>query len=266
MLLDAFKLDGRTAIVTGAGRGIGKAIAESFAEMGANVVCVARSSADIEATAEQVRGYGTKALAATCDVSREEQLQQLVAQTVAAFGGMDILVNNAGAPGKGYGSLSDVDMSRFEHTLRINLSSAYSLTHLCLPHLKKSSRAAIVNVSSALSWMVDSNFAAYAAAKAGMNQMTRVLAYELAPHIRVNAVAPGAVATPSTAYLTGNEKLKAATERWIPLQRFGSPVDLALAVLYLASDASSFVSGKILEVDGGMQALPGSAIQAVLDG
>jgi|TARA_B110000503_G_scaffold37820_2_gene61965 7-alpha-hydroxysteroid dehydrogenase len=265
MLLDAFRLDGKTVIVTGAGKGIGKCIAESFAEMGANVVCVARTLADIEITAIAVRAHGVQALAVVCDVTKEEALAQLVAETISTFGGIDILINNAGAPGRGWGSIDKVDMSRFEHTMRINLSSAYALTHLCLPHLRQSPQASIVNISSALSWMVDKNFSAYAAAKAGMNQMTRIMSYELAPSIRVNAVAPGAVATPSLAFISNDPKLKADAERWIPLRRLGDPIDIALGALYLASPASSFTTGKILEIDGGMQALPGSAIQAHLD-
>ena len=110
--------------------------------------------------------------------------------------------------------------------------------------------------------MVDRNFAAYGAAKAGMDQMTRILAYDLAPHIRVNGIAPGAIETPSTAFITQNEDMYNATVRWIPQARLGKPDDIALAALYLASAASGFVSGKILEVDGGMAALPGTAIEA----
>lgn len=264
MILDAFRLDGRTAIVTGAGKGIGKAIAKAFAECGASVVCVARSEADISAVAGDIELAGGKALALACDVTDEEQLQSMVARSAEHFGGIDILVNNAGAPGKGYGSIEKVGKARFEHTLDVNLTSAYTLSHFCLEHLRRSENAAIVNVSSALSWMVDKNFAAYGAAKAGMNQMTRVMAYELAPHIRVNAIAPGAIDTPSTSFITSDPQRLAETERWIPLQRLGRPEELALAALYLASDASAFVSGKVLEVDGGMQALPGSAIQEVL--
>ena len=265
MLLDAFKLNSKVAIVTGAGKGIGKSIAEGLAQLGAHVVCVARSQQDIDATAAAVKNYGVDALAIACDVTDEEQLQNLVDLTVAKFGGIDILINNAGAPGKGYGSIEKVDKKRFEHTLGINLTSAYTLTHLSLSHLRKSSSGTIVNVSSALSWMVDKNFSAYAAAKAGMNQMTKVMSYELAPHIRVNAVAPGAIETPSTSFITSDPQRKSEAERWIPLQRLGQPEDIALGVLYLASDASAFVSGKILEIDGGMQALPGSAIQEVIN-
>ncbi|GAB3114450.1 SDR family oxidoreductase [Aestuariicella hydrocarbonica] len=265
MILDAFKLTGKTAIVTGAGKGIGRCIATTFAEMGANVVCVARNIDDLEQTAAAIRELGAQALVVVADVTDEEQLKTVVARTLETFSGIDILVNNAGAPGKGWGSIEKVGMARFEDTVRINLTSAYTLSHLCLPALRDSQTPAIVNVSSALSWMVDRNFTAYAAAKAGMNQMTRVMAYELAPHIRVNAVAPGAVDTPATSFITSDQQRRDEAERWIPLRRFGTPQDLANGVLYLASAASSFVSGKVLEIDGGMQALPGSAIQHTLD-
>ncbi len=265
MITDRFKLTGKTALITGAGKGIGRGIAIAFAEMGANVICVARTQTDIMDVATEAEKFGVRALAVSCDVTSETALQALVQQVEDTFGGVDILVNNAGAPGKGYGSLAKVDKARFEHTIDINLTSAYVLTHLALPMLKKSPSARIVNVSSALAWMVDRNFSAYAAAKAGMNQMTKVMAYELAPKIRVNAIAPGAIETPSTAFITQNEKMLADTTRWIPLQRLGQPEDIALAALYLASDASNFVSGKVLEVDGGMVALPGSAIQATID-
>jgi NAD(P)-dependent dehydrogenase (short-subunit alcohol dehydrogenase family) len=112
-----------------------------------------------------------------------------------------------------------------------------------------------------MSWMVDRHMAAYAAAKAGLDQMTRVLAYELAPKIRVNGIAPGAIETPATAFITQDPGRLEDTVRWIPQGRLGQPTDIALAALYLSSNASSFISGKILEVDGGMAALPGSAIQ-----
>lgn len=264
MLLDAFRLDNRVAIVTGAGKGIGRAAALGLAECGANVVCVARTQADIDEVAAQIEAMGVGALAVSCDVRDETQLASMLEQAAAKFNGIDILVNNAGAAGKGFGSIEEVDKARFEYTVDINLTSVYTLCHLCLPWLRKSRHGAIVNVSSALSWMVDKRFASYAAAKAGVNQMTRVLAYELAPHIRVNAVAPGAIDTPSTSFITSDPQRLADTERWIPLQRLGKPEELALAIMYLASDASSFVSGKVLEVDGGMQALPGSAIQETL--
>ncbi len=138
MLLDIFRLDDKIAIVTGAGKGIGKSIATSFGEMGATVVCVARSIEDIEDTAAQIRADGGKALALTCDVTKEDQLKHMVGQVIETYQVIDILVNNAGAPGSGWGTIEEVDMSRFEHTMRINLTSAYTLTHLCTPALRAS--------------------------------------------------------------------------------------------------------------------------------
>jgi 7-alpha-hydroxysteroid dehydrogenase len=245
LITDYFSLEGKRALITGAGKGIGARIATAFAEMGADVALLARTQSDLDAVAREVRALGV-----------------VVRELLDSWGSLDILINNAGAPGQGYGSLKKVDKARFENTLDINLTSAYTLTHLALPLLKAAPKGSIVNVSSALGWMVDRNFAAYGAAKAGMDQMTRILAYELAPGIRVNGIAPGAIETPSTAFITQNEDMYNATVRWIPQGRLGKPDDIALAALYLASNASGFVSGKILEVDGGMAALPGTAIEA----
>lgn len=265
MLIERFNLSGKTALITGAGKGIGASIAHTFAEMGANVICVARTQSDVDEVAEAARALGVEALSISCDVTDESALKGLASQVEQRFGKLDILVNNAGAPGKGYGPVTKIDKARFEHTLDVNLTSAYTLTHHCLPLLQVAESATIVNVSSALSWMVDRNFAAYGAAKAGMNQMTKIMAYEFAPQIRVNAIAPGAIDTPATAFIKQNPDMLADTTRWIPLGRMGDPGDIALAALYLASPASAFVSGKVLEVDGGMFALPGSAIQATLN-
>lgn len=266
MITEAFSLKGKTALVTGAGKGIGARIATAFAEMGANVILVARTQSDIDRVAGEVRDFGVTATALACDITSDDSVASMFTQVEAATSCLDILVNNAGAAGRGYGSLERVDKAAFTDTLDINLTAAYHLIHMALPLLKKAPNASIVNVSSAMSWMVDKNFAAYAAAKAGLDQMTRVLAYELAPTIRVNGIAPGAIETPATAFITSNEQRLAETERWIPQGRLGQPLDIALAALYLSSPAAGFVSGKILEVDGGMAALPGSAIQARLEG
>jgi 7-alpha-hydroxysteroid dehydrogenase len=261
MILDRFSLQGKTALITGAGKGIGASICKVFAQMGADVICVSRNQADLDRVAEEARAFGVNAYTFSCDVTDEQQLNALQEYMTNEIGKLDILVNNAGAPGQGYGSLKSVDRRRFLDTIDINLTSTYTLTHLMLPLLQQSKAGNIVNVSSALSWMVDKRFAAYGAAKAGVNQMTKILSYELAPKIRVNAIAPGAIDTPSTAFIKQNPEMYKATVRWIPLQTMGDPEDIALGALYLASDASKFVSGKVLEIDGGMQALPGSAIE-----
>lgn len=262
MITDYFRLEGKKALITGAGKGIGARIATAFAEMGADVALIARTESDLDSVASEVTNLGREALTFACDVTDESALAEVVESLTNHWGSLDILVNNAGAPGQGYGSLKKVTKARFVNTLDINLTSAYTLTHLALPLLQAAPSASIVNVSSALGWMVDKNFAAYGAAKSGMDQMTRILAYELAPNIRVNGIAPGAIETPSTAFITQNEDVYNATVRWIPQGRLGQPDDIALAALYLASSAAGFVSGKIIEVDGGMAALPGTAIEA----
>jgi 7-alpha-hydroxysteroid dehydrogenase len=262
VITDYFRLEGKKALITGAGKGIGARIATAFAEMGADVALIARTESDLESVASEVRDLGREALTFACDVTDESALAQVVEGLTNHWGSLDILVNNAGAPGQGYGSLKKVTKARFVNTLDINLTSAYTLTHLALPLLQAAPSASIVNVSSALGWMVDKNFAAYGAAKAGMDQMTRILAYELAPNIRVNGIAPGAIETPSTVFITQNVDVYNATVRWIPQGRLGQPDDIALAALYLASSAAGFVSGKVIEVDGGMAALPGTAIEA----
>ena len=262
MLTDFFRLDGKTALVTGAGKGIGARIATAFAEMGADLILLARTESDLEQVARDIEALGQQARVFPCDITDEAAIATTFNDLKSELPKLDIVVNNAGAPGKGFGSLAKVTKKRFEHTLDINLSAAYGLIHEALPLLQASPDAAIVNISSAMSWMVDRHMAAYAAAKAGLDQMTRVLAYELAPKIRVNGIAPGAIETPATAFITQDPGRLEDTVRWIPQGRLGQPTDIALAALYLSSNASSFISGKILEVDGGMAALPGSAIQS----
>ena len=262
MLTDFFRLDGKTALVTGAGKGIGARIATAYAEMGADLILLARTEADLEAVADEVRALGQQARIFSCDITDETAMAATFETLHNEFSQLDVVVNNAGAPGKGFGSLAKVNKKRFEHTLDINLSAAYGLIHEALPLLQAAPNAAIINISSAMSWMVDRHMAAYAAAKAGLDQMTRVLAYELAPKIRVNGIAPGAIETPATAFITQDPGRLEETVRWIPQGRLGQPTDIALAALYLASSASGFMSGKILEIDGGMAALPGSAIQS----
>ena len=260
MLLDLFRLDGKTAIVTGAGKGIGAGIAEDFAQVGAKVACLARTEDDLNAVVRRIERSGGAALAVPCDVTDSAQVERAVARTLDALGGVDVLVNNAGAAGPGFGPVEQVDVDAFDKTLRINLSSAYAMVHHCARALRRSG-GAVVNISSAMSWLGDPCFAAYAAAKAGMNQMTRVLAQELAPAVRVNCIAPGAVETPGSAAMLRDPQSRATAEFWIPAGRIGQPRDISLAALYFASAASRFVSGKTLEVDGGLAPLSGGAIE-----
>lgn len=253
MILDRFKLTDKVAIVTGAGKGIGKGIALAFAEAGADVVCAARTEADIEATAAAIEKLGRRALPVKCDVMKTEDLDTLVEKTMETFGKIDILVNNTG------GTLPcpamDTSEDFFEQSLRFNVTTAFLLSQKVAAQMVKTSEmGAIVNISSRSSDMVQTSFVAYGAAKAAMNMMTRNMAPEFAPKIRVNAISTGGVATASLKVVLQNE---AAREQFIqntPMRRPGEVEDIAAAALYLASPAASWVTGKVFQIDGGVTA------------
>jgi 7-alpha-hydroxysteroid dehydrogenase len=250
MILDRFRMDDRVAIVTGGGRGIGEGAALAMAEMGADVVLAARTPDQIEAVAERVRGLGRRALAVPCDVNEREQLENVVSQAMDVFGRIDVLVNNAGgSPPKPALRTSE---KMFEAALRFNVTTAFLLSRLAIPHMQSGGGGAIVNISSGAGRMPQANFVAYGTAKAALSFMTRQLAAEFAPEVRVNAVAVGATATSSLLPFL-NDETRGAMEALTPMRRLGTVEDIAIAVLYLASPASSWVTGKIFEVDGGTE-------------
>jgi 7-alpha-hydroxysteroid dehydrogenase len=249
-LLDRFRLQGKVAIVTGAGRGIGRAIALAFAEMGAHVVCAARTEKEIEATAAAARGFGGRALALGCDVTDPGQLERVAERTIAEFGRIDLLVNNAG----GYPPMSvlDTDLASWDWCLRFNLTSAFLMTRLCLPHMLAGEGGAILNISSAAGRIVQPKFVAYGTAKAALSFMTRQLAAELAPRVRVNALAVGAVDTSALRPFL-NDEIRGQMEALTPMGRIGTVEDVAVAALWLCSPAGGWVTGKVVEVDGGTE-------------
>jgi len=250
-LLDRFRLNGRVAIVTGAGRGIGQGIALAFAEMGAHVVCAARTESEIEATAAAVRRFGSRALPLRCDVNEPAQLEDVVRHTLAEFGRIDLLVNNAG----GFPPMKflDTDLPSWEWCVKFNLTSAFLMTRHCLPHMLERDGGAILNISSAAGRIVRSGFVAYGTAKAALSFMTKQLAAEFAPRVRVNALAVGAVETSALApFLTG--EIRGQMVAMTPMRRIGTVEDVALAALWLCSPAGGWVTGKVVEVDGGTEA------------
>jgi 7-alpha-hydroxysteroid dehydrogenase len=251
MILDRYRLTDRVAIVTGAGRGIGAGIARAFAEVGAHVVCAARTAEQIEGVAADVRAFGRRALAVACDVTQRTQLDALVARTMDEFGRVDVLVNNAG----GYPPRPALETSErgFEEAFRFNVTSAFVLSRLVVRHMLAADGGVVLNISSAAGRLVQPGFVAYGTAKAALSFMTRLLASEFAPRVRVNALAVGAVETSALAPFLDDE-LRAKMSALTPMRRIGTVEDVALAALWLASPASSWVTGKVVEVDGGTEA------------
>jgi 7-alpha-hydroxysteroid dehydrogenase len=251
MILDRFRVEGRVAVVTGAGKGIGAGSALALADAGADVVCAARTKDDIERTAEQVRERGGRALAVPTDVTQRQQLEGLVEAATTEFGRIDILVNNAGGwlPRE---ALRTSERS-FEEAFHFNVTSAFLLTRFCAPHLAATGSGSIVNISSRAGSMVQPGFAAYGTAKAALSFLTRNLASEFAPKVRVNAIEVGSVATTALDYVAEDESIRSEMISKTPMARLGEVEDVAACVLYLASPAASWVTGKVFEVDGGIE-------------
>ena len=253
MILDRFMLTGKVAIVTGAGRGIGEAIALAYAEAGANVVCAARSVDQIEDTAEKVRERGGEALAVQCDVLERAQLENLVAATLDEFGRIDVLVNNAGGfPPKPALRTSEKE---FEAAFRFNVTTAFVLTRLVVPKMVETAGGgSVVNISSVAGREHSSGFVAYGTSKAALSFMTQELAQDFAPKVRVNAIAVGSIKTDALNFVL-NDEIERMMVDLTPMARLGEVEDVAACALYLASPAASYVTGEIYGVNGGLVGL-----------
>ena len=259
-LLDKFRLDGQVAVITGAGKGIGASIARAFAEAGADVVIGARTEADLARVAQEVSALGRRALAVPTNVMEPVQLQQLVDRARAEFGRIDILVNNAGGfPPK---PIAQTTVKEFEYAFRFNVSSAFELSRLCAPLMVETAGGgAILNISSIAGHKPAPWFSAYGTAKSALSMLTRELAQEFAPKVRVNAISVGGIATDALAVVLTNDELRAQFEANTPMGRAGTVEDIAACALYLASPAGGWVTGKIFQVDGGTEA-PAIAVPA----
>ena len=247
-----YDLSGEVAVVTGAGRGIGEGIARVLASAGASVVVAARRTAEIEAVAKSIQSEGGKALAVTTDVTDDDSVEALARAAIDEFGRLDVWVNNAGgspiqAP------LTKLPRDEWDANLRLNLTSVWTCTLVAARHLEDGGR--ILNISSKAGQTPVVGSGHYSAAKAGVNSLTRTFAIELGPRLRVNCIMPGAVPTEimmKALRLTDDDLPSLEKHLRLPAGRLGTPEDLGSAALFLCSKASSWITGEVISVAGGM--------------
>ena len=247
---ERFRLDDKVAIITGAGKGIGAAIARAFAESGAHCVLTARTESDLDRVASDVVAAGGRALPIAADVNDLDALATVISRSVAEFGGIDIVVNNAG--GSMSRPLLDTSVSQLEKSFHFNVSAPFELVRLAVPHLLERGGGVVCNIGSVAGRNAVRNSLTHSLTKASLEQLTRLMAVELAPRIRVNGVLPGAVETDSLRmYLSSMDPaIREAMHANTAMRRNGLPDDIADAVLYLCSPAASWVTGQCLAVDG----------------
>lgn len=249
-----FSLENKVAIVTGAGKGIGRACALAFAQAGADVAIAARTEADLNEVAAEITALGRRVVAVKCDVTSEADLDTLVSRTKSELGAIHILVNNVG--GGGPNQPDTTSGEQLDQGLSFNVTPAFLMTQKCAPIMRECGSGSVINISSAAARFAQKNFSIYGAAKAALNQLTRNLAHDYAPHIRINGIEPGPILTDAFArFLEMDPSQKEKMLGMIPLERLGKPEDIAATALFFASEASSWITGKIIGVEGGAERL-----------
>jgi len=250
-VLEEFKLDGQSAIVTGAGRGLGRALALALAEAGADVALAGRTPQTLAKVQGEIEAVGRRAICVPTDVASLDDLDRLVATTVEALGGVDILVNNAGTTHRA--PAADFPETEWDRVMDVNVKSVFFLCQKVGKVMIEQGRGGrIINIASLISMIGMPSIPAYAASKAGVLLLTRSLAVEWAQHhIRVNAIGPGYFKTDLTAGLEDHPDRGPKIKMRIPMKRWGQPEDLKGAVVFLASDASRYITGQTIFVDGG---------------
>ncbi|TEX51178.1 MAG: SDR family oxidoreductase [Actinomycetales bacterium mxb001] len=252
----SFDLTGKRALVTGASRGIGRAIAVAYAQAGADVAILARNGDLLAEVAEEITGHGRQATVAVADVLDPDATRSAVSGAIGELGGLDVLVNNAG--GNSFSTpVAQMRMSGWDKTMRLNLDSIMHITQEALPALGEGTSGSIINVSSVAGLRGAPTMAHYGAAKAALISLTQTLAIETAwMGVRVNALVPGWIETDLTDFLRSSKEAEQGTLSRVPMQRWGTVEEIAEPAIFLASDASSFMTGQSLIVDGGLSAMP----------
>jgi 7-alpha-hydroxysteroid dehydrogenase len=251
MILDRFHVSGKVAVITGAGRGIGAASALALAQAGADVVISARTEEQLRDVAGKIEDAGRKAVVVPADLRDLDKAAGLAAAAVDAFGRLDIVVNNVG--GAMPRPFLGTEPRHLLDAFTFNVVVTHEVTRAAVPHLLASGGGAIVNISSVMGRITGRGYLAYGTAKGALAHYTRLAAADLAPRIRVNAIAVGSAATSALEIVLKSEELRTRMEHAIPLRRISDPEEVAAAVLLLASPAGSYLTGKIIEVDGGSE-------------
>jgi len=251
MIQDRFRLDDKVAIVTGAGRGIGAASALALAEAGANVVLSSRTKDQLDAVAAQIEALGRRAVVVPADLSDLDAVAALAEVAQRELGRLDVVVNNVG--GSMPRSFLDTSPRRLISEFSWNVATAHALTRASVPIMLEGGGGSVVGISSMMGRTSGRGFVAYGTAKAALSHWTRLAAQDLAPRIRVNAIAVGSIATSALEIVLADDGLRTAMEQSTPLKRIGDPEEIAATVLFLASPAGGYITGKVLEVDGGIE-------------
>lgn len=251
-----FNLEGKVAIVTGASKGIGEAMARGMAEHGAKVVISSRKQDAVDAVAKSFVDDGLDAIGIACHVASEEQRVALIEKTIAHYGRIDTIINNAGT-NPYFGPIEDMPLAAYEKTMDINLSAPMELSKLAYPHMKKVGGGSVVHISSIEGLHATAYFAAYNMSKAGLIMLAKNQAAEWGKdNVRVNVICPGLVKTKLSAALWSNEDNLKKYKKSIPLRRMAMPDEMAGLAVFLASDASSYMTGSVLVNDGGILHAP----------
>jgi 7-alpha-hydroxysteroid dehydrogenase len=250
-VLDLFRIDGQVAVVTGAGRGIGAAAAVALAEAGADVVISSRTAEQLAEVAAQIEAVGRKAHVVAADLNDEAQIRALASSAKETFGRLDIVVNNVG--GTMPRAYLDTSVGFLERAFHWNVSTAHALSTSAVPIMLETGGGSIVNIASVVGKVAGRGYLGYGTAKGALIHYTELAAEDLAPRVRMNAIAVGSTLTSALDMVAANDELRGGIEALTPLRRLGSTDDIAAAVIYLASPAGSYLTGAVLDVHGGLQ-------------
>ena len=249
-ILDRFRLDRKVAVVTGASRGIGAGSAIALAEAGADVLIASRTQEELDKVAARIEELGRRAVVVAADLNDLVNVAGLAQTAYDELGRLDVVVNNVG--GTVPKEFVRTNVKYLEDAFHFNVSTAHALTRAAVPLMLRNDGGAVTNISSVMGHLTGRGYLAYGTAKGAMQHYTRLAARDLAPHIRVNAIAVGSVLTSALEFVAGNDELKQGMEDITPLKRLGEVEDIAATVVYLSSPAGGYLTGKIVEADGGL--------------